>query len=252
MVELVDEELRVRVVADRDEDAVDALLPGLVGLHVAEPDGFDLAVAEDLVDHGVRDELDLGVRAGAIEHDLRRPEVVAAMDDRHLRREAGEERGLLHRGVAAADDDQFLLAEERAVTGRAGRHAAPLVLRLAGQPEPAGARAGRDDHRAGLVFLVLDPDAEGALGEVDPRHVVRDEFGAEALRLPAELGHHLGPHHAVGVARIVLDIARDHQLAAPVEALDHERGEVRPRGVEGRGVPGGAAADDDQVTCVSH
>src|SRR5439155_5783195 len=67
-----------------------------------------------------------------------------------------------------------------------------------------------------------------------------------------ELSHHLRAHHAVGVARIVLDVARDHQLAAPVEALDHQRLEIRPCRVESRGVPGGAAADDDQLTYVVH
>jgi hypothetical protein len=75
---------------------------------------------------------------------------------------------------------------------------------------------------------------------------------SSVLRLAPELGHHLGAHDAVGVARVVLDVARDHQLAAPVEALDHERLQVRPRRIEGRGVPGGAAADDDQIAYVSH
>ena len=73
--------------------------------------------------------------------------------------------------------------------------------------------------------------AERALREVDARHVVGDEVRAEALGLAAELRHHLRAHDPVRVARVVLDIARDHQLAAPVEALDHERGEVRPRRV---------------------
>src|SRR5581483_3256494 len=45
---------------------------------------------------------------------------------------------------------------------------------------------------------------------------------------------------------------RDHQLAAPAEAFDHERLQVGARGVESRGVAGGAAADDDQVANVAH
>ena len=60
VVELVDEELRVRVVADRDEDAVDRLAPTSRPVcDVAQPNALDLAVAEDLVDDGVRQELDL-------------------------------------------------------------------------------------------------------------------------------------------------------------------------------------------------
>ena len=61
------------------------------------------------------------------------------------------------------------------------------------------------------------------------RDVVGDELGAEALGLAAEVVHHLGPHDPVGVARVVLDVARDHQLAAPLEPLDHERLQVGAR-----------------------
>ena len=70
----------------------------------AEPERAQLPVAERLVDDGVRDELDLLVGARAVEHDLRRAELAAPVDDRHLRREPGQEDRLLHRRVAAADD----------------------------------------------------------------------------------------------------------------------------------------------------
>src|SRR5204862_7245702 len=139
------------------------------------------------------------------------------------RREAREERGLLHRRVAAADHDQLAALEERAVAGRAGRDAAALVGLLSREPEPARARAGCDDDAPGAVLVALDPDAERPLREVDAGDVVRDELGPEALGLAPELRHHLRPHHAVRVARVVLDVARDHQLTAPLEALDHER-----------------------------
>ena len=59
-----------------------------------------------------------------------------------------------------------------------------------------------------------------------------------------------GPHDPVGVAGVVLDVAGDHQLAAPGEALDDEGLEVGARGVERGRIAGGAAADDDQLTDV--
>ena len=65
------------------------------------------------------------------------------------------------------------------------------LLRL--EPEPAGARAGGDDHGARAVLVVLDPDAERPLREVDAGHVVGDELGAEALGLAAELAIISGP-----------------------------------------------------------
>ena len=224
------------------------------GDDVAEPDARDVAgpLAEHLVDRRVQDELDLLVLPRAVDHDRRGAELVAAVDDHDLAREPGEEGRLLHRGVPAAHDDDDLVAEEGAVARRAVGDAAALERSLGGQPELACAGAGRDDHRIRAVLVVADVDAEGALGEVDARHVVGDELGPEALGLPAEVGHHRRADDAVGVAGVVLDVARDHQLAAPVEALDDKRAQVGAGGVEGGGVAGRAAADDDHVTYVAH
>ena len=143
-----------------------------------------------------------------------------------------------------------LLAEERRVTGRAGRDAASLVLLLRLDPEPAGARAGGDDDGPRAVLVVADPDPERLLGEVDAGDVVGHVLRAEPLGLAPEVGHHLRAHDPVGVAGVVLDVAGDHQLAAPGEALDHERLQVGARRVERGRVAGGAAADDDQLTDV--
>ena len=209
-------------------------------------------LAEHLVDDRVQHELDLLVLPRAVDHDRRRAELVAPVDDHDLAREPREERRLLHRRVAAADDRDDLVAEEGAVARRAVGDAATLERLLRREAELASARAGRDDHRVRAVLVVADVDAERPLGEVDARDVVGDELGAEALGLAPEVGHHRRPHHAVGVARVVLDVARDHQLAAPVEPLDDERAQVRARRVERRRVPGRAAADDDHVTYVAH
>ena len=81
VVELVDEERRVRVVPDRDEEAVGLELAHLAGARVAQAHGGHLALADDLVDHGVGDELDLLVRPRAVEHDRRGAELVAPVHD---------------------------------------------------------------------------------------------------------------------------------------------------------------------------
>ena len=85
-----------------------------------------------------------------------------------------------------------------------------------GNAELPRGRARRDDDRLGEKLLVADEDGERPLGEVDARDVVGEELGAEALGLTAELRHQLGPKIAVREARIVLDVARDHELAAKV------------------------------------
>ena len=163
-----------------------------------------------------------------------------------------QEGRLLHRRVAAADDDDDLVAEEGGVAGRAVGDAATLEDLLGRQSELPRARARGHDHRVRAVLVVSDVDPERPLGEVDARDVVGDELGAEALGLAAEVGHHRRPEDPVGVARVVLDVARDHQLTAPVEALDHERAQVGPRGVQRSRVTGRTAADDDHVANVAH
>ena len=98
------------------------------------------------------------------------------------------------------------------------------------------------------VLVVADEDAlDAAVGELDPGRVVGDEAGPEPLGLGAELLHHLRPHDPLGEAGVVLDVGRVLELAAPLEALDHERLEVGAGRVERRRVAGGRAADDDHV-----
>ena len=95
----------------------------------------------------------------AVLQDLLSPQGVAAVDQGDLAGEVGEEDRLLDRRVAAADDGDLLAAIEEAVAGGAGRHAEAAELGLAGQPKPAGLRAGGDDQgvagidRAGIAAM---------------------------------------------------------------------------------------------------
>ena len=180
---------------------------------------------------------------------LRGAELVAAVDDGQLAGELGDEDRVLHRRVAAADHDHLFALEEGAVADTAGGDAAAAQLHLAGDAEPARLRPHRQDHGLGEVLLVAEEDPVDAtvVAELDPVDVIGDEAGAEALRLGAELVHHLRPHDPLGVARVVLDVGRVLQLTAPLEALEDERLEVGARGVEGGGVAGRPAADDDHV-----
>ena len=170
----------------------------------------------------------------------------------------GEVHRLFHRRVAAADDHDVLAAEERAVAHRAGADAPALERVLALEPEPLGLRARGDDERLGgvLVVVVAGPDAEGALRQVHLVHVLGDDLGPLVRRLLAERLHQLGPGDLLGEAGVVLDVVRDHELpagdAAADEPFEHERLEVRARGVDRGGVAGGAGADDDDVAGVRH
>ena len=201
------------------------------------------------LDRDVRShELDVLLAAGALLHDLGGAELVSTVDDLQLLGEFRDEDGVLHRRVAAADHHHVLALEEGAVADAAGRNAASAELDLARDAEPLGLGAHREDHGLGAVGVLADLDGvDAAIAQLELARVVGDEAGAEALGLGAELVHHLRPHHALVIARVVLDVGGVLELAAPLEALDDKRLELGPSGIERGGVAGGAAADDDQV-----
>ena len=109
----------------------------------------------------------------------------------------------------------------------------------------------RDDDRVGGVQVVAHPDLERALGEVDRGGLGGEELGAEAAGLLAAAHHQLGAHDALGEAGEVLDLGREHQLAAGLVAratrfaLDDEGSEVGAGGVDRSRQPGRARADDE-------
>ena len=108
-------------------------------------------LAEDLLDGRVGAPADLRVVPRALQHDPRRPELLAPVHDGHAAGELGEEGGLLHRRVAAADHRDVVLTEEEPVTGGTRAHAAAEQLLLPGHANVAGRRTHGQDDRPGPV-----------------------------------------------------------------------------------------------------
>src|SRR5512133_2196045 len=247
------EDVGVGLVADPHEDPLErevADLPVGGALH-AEP-GDRLPVAQDLLGDRAEDQLDLRVLRRALRHDLRRPQLIPSVDDVDLRRELGEEVGLLHRRVAAADHRHLGPLEEEAVARGAGRDAPTPVLLLRRQPEPPGRGAGRDDHGVGGPRLVAGPELERAPGEVDAGDLLALEAGAEALGLLAHLLHEQRADDPVREAGVVLHLVGDRELAPWLHPLEEDRLQLAARGVDGGGVAGGAAPDDDELLVLGH
>ena len=192
-------------------------------------------------------DLDLVVGDRPVDHDLRRPERVAPVEQVDLGREAGEVGRLLERGVAAADHGDLAVLEEEAVACRAGRHAAPAQPGLAVEPEPQRRGARGDDHGLCPVLGATGPDPERPLGEVHPIDVDVEQPRAEPLGLGAHRGHQVGALDAVDEPGVVLDVAGEHQLAARRGARQHDRLEIRARRIDRGGQAGRPGADDDQV-----
>ena len=180
-------------------------------------------------------------------HDLRRAEAVATVQQMHLVGETREERCLLHRGVAAADDRNLLAAEEETVTCRARRHPVAHQAVLVGQPEHAVGRAHREDDGAGAVGLAADDHRLDLAGERQLGRVVGNDLRAEALGLLAHVVHEVGTLDPVHEPGEVLHLGRVHQRAAVLHALDQQRAQVGTRGVDGSGVAGRSGPDDDHV-----
>ena len=167
-----------------------------------------------------------------------------------LRGELRQEDRLLHRRVAAADDDRLGVAEEGRVAGRAVADPATAQLLLAGDAQLLVLGAHRQDDGARPVLGLADPhpvDSAGLARQLDALGLLGQQARAEALGLVAQLLHHLRAHDPLGEAGVVLHVGRLLQQPAPGEALDHERVQVGARGVQRRGVARRAAADDDHV-----
>ena len=87
----------------------------------------------------------------------------------------------------------------------------------------------------------------GRSGEVDPVDVDVDDPRPEPLGLGAERGHQVGALDAVREARVVLDVAGEHQLAAGRGAGEDHRLEVGPGGVDRGGQAGRPGSDDHDL-----
>ena len=60
------------------------------------------------------------------------------------------------------------------------------------------------------------------------------------------------PLHGFSVPRIILDIRRDGQLAARLQASDQQRGEVGARRIDGRRVTGRTGSQDEYPAVLRH
>ena len=107
-------------------------------------------------------------------------------------------------------------------------------------------RAGGEDHRFSQVYVAgIATEAERTPGEVEFGNQIGDDLGSDMGRLLLHLLHQPRTLDHVGEARIVLHIGGDGELAAGLDALDQNRFQHRPRGIDRGGVAGGTGTDDD-------
>ena len=180
--------------------------------------------------------LDLLVVERALLHDPRGAQLVAAVHDRHLGREPGEEERLFERGVAAADDRDLLAAEEEPVAGGARRDSRGPSSRASPGTDERERRARPDARMTASAMSVgsssvAEPEENG----VAERSSAASPWRRAGPRRSAAPGPRIrpmrsGPRIAVDEAGVVLDLGREHQLATGLVrggrglALEHDGG----------------------------
>jgi hypothetical protein len=202
--------------------------------------------AEDFLDGGVGEELDIGVRDGAVEHDARRAEVLAAMDEGDLCSKAGEEERLFHGGIAAADDSDLVIPEEESVAGGATADAVPDERLLRRKAEPPGGRTAGNDQGACVDGFVAEVEDEGVFGEVGGGKMADAKLCAKAGGLLPHVLNQLGSLNAFRPTGEVFDQGGDGKLAARLVAFQDQGAEVGARRVDGGSESGAAGAKDDR------
>jgi len=155
---------------------------------------------------------------------------------------------LFARRIAAADHDERLIAErgQRAIAGCAVGHTFALKQFLILQAEMPVRRADGDDDGLRFDQLVIRPDFERLLLEIDFRDgnaVIG--AGAESLGLFLHPHHQLGAVDAFRKTRIVLDNARRREQSARLRPGEKTGIQVCPGRVERRCPTRAARSDND-------
>ena len=166
------------------------------------------------------------------------------MDHSHFGGELGQEAGFLQCRVPATDDCNLLVTEKEPVAGCAGRESVAYQSLFGLQTEHYRAGTRRDDDSIRAVgrlvcFWVTDPYAKRAIGEFYSGDFGRHDFSPESCSLGPHVRHQLGSHDSLREAWEVFDFGSQHQLASRLVAgrrrfaLDDQRGQVGPGGVDG-------------------
>src|SRR6478735_3773060 len=151
---------------------------------VLQPQCGDFVPSQHVFHTGVPHKVDLLVGQGAVSHDLRSAQGIAAVDYRDGLCELGEEQGLFHGRVAATENRNVLVLEEETVAGCTPAHTVARKPLLVRQAEFAVGRAGGKNDRTGLEGPPrADGDGLDVALEVQGGDVLKLDLRAETGRL---------------------------------------------------------------------
>lgn len=196
------------------------------------------------------EEFDLLIGPGAFQHDVRSAIVVRPVQQVDLGGKPGEEEGLFHGRIAAADDSYLFAGEEEAIAGGTGGDAMTDQGLLRRQTQPARRGTAGDDQRAGADGLRAKVQDEGPLREVDGDQVSHPELRSEALGLLLHVFNKLGALDAIRPAGKVLDQGGNGELAPRLVSFKDQRFQVGASRIDGGSEPGATGAQNDCVANV--
>src|SRR5581483_49682 len=253
-VELPFKYFRVWNVSDAEEHGAGRELPAFAGFHIPQLQcsNFFLRDVVHILNHGIGQELDVGMLASAIQHDLGSTKLVTAVDQRDLACEPGEEQSFLHSRVAAANYGDLFSGEEKAIAGGAGRDAVSNERLLVFEPQPARRRAARNDQGAGPNCIFADLNGERPLAEVGASDMPQLVLRSETRSLAAHVLDQFRPLDSFREAGKVFNQRGERELTARFVPLNDQRLEVGACGVERGGMAGAARAYDEYVANSIH
>mmetsp|Transcript_149926 Transcript_149926/g.364181 ORF Transcript_149926/g.364181 Transcript_149926/m.364181 type:complete len:272 (-) Transcript_149926:23-838(-) len=195
--------LGVRIVPNGDKGAVcleldDRPCAFVSNAHVCKQGLSVLGeLSEECLYCGVPLDLNFRVFQHALGENVARAERVPPVDHCDLGRCAGQHHGIFHRSVAAPDDHDGLVAEQKPVARCARRHPTTTKLVLALGAKPATVCSRRHDNRVGFdggcLGVHCEHTSDGALNRhFDVFHELFVESSAECRGLFAHVVHNDG------------------------------------------------------------
>ena len=211
----------------------------LLGVAVVEHGSFQLLheallLAEEFLGLVFPQHLDVGRVQNAVLHGLGGTKHVTADDEIDLVAELGQIGGIFAGRVAAANHRHVLAFVEEAVASGASGNAAALEFFLGGQTEITCRRTRGNDDTVGQDFaIVFRRHLEGALADIDARHLAFAYFGAKAQGLLTDFLHHFRAGDSVGITRKILDFGGLGKLSAGLHTLINDSFHVGATRVDG-------------------
>src|SRR5688572_26019253 len=207
-----------------------------------------LLISLDSLHNLVPEHLDLWILEKPLLKNFRRPQLVPPVNQVNLLSVPRQKIRFLDSGVPSPDHRDRVAAKEGAVTHRAVAHAFIRILELDGFAELDGCPAGgKDRSRSAISITALRGREEIPVGKLlEAQHSLLYELRPELLCVTLEFLGKIPPFDVLE-PRVILDDLRVEQLAPRDAALENDRSQHGPTGVQRRRHASRTSSNDDDV-----